>query len=72
MSVVAIEGIVDRGQIRLPEDVHLPDGTVVYVIVPGTRVTREARMSSPRLARPLAQAADLEMQITEDVSDGCV
>ena len=69
MSVVAIEGIVDRGQIRLPEDIHLPGRTVVYVIVPGTRVAREARIFSPRLARP-DQATDFEMQTTEDVSDG--
>jgi hypothetical protein len=34
MSVATFEGIVDRGQIRLPEDLQLPDQTKVFVVVP--------------------------------------
>ncbi len=34
MSVMTIEGIVDRGQIRLRGNIQLPDNTKVYVVVP--------------------------------------
>jgi hypothetical protein len=34
MSVATFEGVVDRGQIKLPEDLQLPDQTKVFVVVP--------------------------------------
>jgi hypothetical protein len=30
MSIVTIEGVVEDGQIRLKNDIHLPDNTKVY------------------------------------------
>lgn len=58
MSVVTIEGIVENGQIRLKENVKLPDNTKVYVVVPEFQVEQVAHILSPRLAQP-EQAADL-------------
>ena len=38
MSILTLEGIVDHGHIRLPADVHLPERTKVYVLVPAVHV----------------------------------
>ena len=64
MSVITLEGIVEQGQIRLKRDIHLPDHTKVYIIVPETEIEGLARILSPRLARP-EQIADFKMQIVE-------
>jgi predicted DNA-binding antitoxin AbrB/MazE fold protein len=59
------EGVVEQGRIKLNSDVRLPDGTKVYVVVPGAEVKeKSARLHSPRLARP-EQAAEFEMEIVE-------
>lgn len=50
MKVMAYEGIVENGCIRLPPDVHLPDKAQVYVVVPGTETPRTFHIRSPRLA----------------------
>ncbi len=34
------EGTVENGQVKLPETVHLPDHTKVFVVVPETEVQR--------------------------------
>jgi hypothetical protein len=44
VSIVTIEGVVEHGQIRLKNDVHLPDNTQVYVIVPDMQVQQTAYM----------------------------
>ena len=62
MSVMAIEGVVDHGMIRLATDTILPDGTRVYAIVPDTLSAVPARLSSPHLARR-EDAADFTMKI---------
>jgi hypothetical protein len=64
MSVLTLEGTVENGQIRLQGDVHLPEKTRVLIVVPGMHVLKEARLYSPRLARP-EQAADFKLQIIE-------
>ena len=33
----------------LPEDVHIPDNTRVYVVVPASNAAERVRMISPRL-----------------------
>ena len=48
MQVTTIQGIVKNGQIHLSEDVHLPEMTEVFVIVPKFE-QRKARIMSPRL-----------------------
>jgi hypothetical protein len=62
MSVMAIEGVVDHGLIRLATDTSLPDGTRVYVIVPDGVSAGPARVSSPHLARR-EDAADFTMKV---------
>jgi hypothetical protein len=67
MGVITLEGVVDNGQIRLVSDVHLPNNTKVYIIVPDIRVEQVARIYSPRLAQP-EQASDFDMEIIEEPS----
>ncbi|MCW3132816.1 MAG: hypothetical protein N2V78_00540 [Methanophagales archaeon] len=64
MSVVAFEGIVEQGQIRLKTRVRLPDKTKVYVIVPDLQVEQVVHIFSPRLAHP-EQADDFRMDVVE-------
>ena len=64
MSVLALEGTVENGQIRLAGGVHLPEKTRVLIVVPSMRVLKEAHWYSPRLVRP-AQAADFKLQVIE-------
>ncbi|HEX8146753.1 MAG TPA: hypothetical protein VF591_06210 [Pyrinomonadaceae bacterium] len=65
MSAETFEGVVEQGQIKLSSDVRLPEGTKVYIVVPGVEVQAQGvRLPSPRLARP-EQAADFEMEVTE-------
>lgn len=71
MGVMALEGIVDHGIIRLTSDVHLPDNTKVYVIVPGIHVGRVARVFSPHLAHP-EQAEDFRMEMVAETPDAGV
>lgn len=62
MSVVAFEGIIQDGQIRLTSDTSLPEGTRVYVIVPTAPIAHVAKVYSPRLAHP-EDAADFVLEI---------
>ena len=71
MSIVTIEGVVEHGQIRLKSDVHLPDNTKVYVVVPGMQVQQVAYMISPRLAHP-EQVNDFKLEIVEEPADASV
>ena len=66
MSAATFEGVVEQGQIKLDSDVRLPEGTKVYVVVPGIEidVSRKVFLHSPRLARP-EQAADFELEVIE-------
>jgi hypothetical protein len=64
MSILALEGTVENGQIRLAGDVHLPEKTRVLIVVPGMHQLKEARLYSPRLVHP-HQAADFKLQVIE-------
>lgn len=57
MSVMTLPGIVENGQIRLPDNVRLPEKTHVYVVIPGLEPQEPGRVASPRLAHP-EQATD--------------
>ena len=71
MKVVAFEGVVDDGQIRLQPEVRLPNKTRVYVVVPELETQRVAHVPSPRLAHP-EQAADFKKAIVETRPDAGV
>ncbi len=68
MSVVALEGIVDHGLIRLPPSVKLPNKTKVYILVPAIGTQQETRIASPRLVHP-EQAREFVMEVSEDLND---
>jgi hypothetical protein len=68
MTVTTFEGVVENGQIRLATDVHLPDKTKVYVIVPALDNKVVARIVSPRLVHPEDFAA-LKKEMIEGVQD---
>ena len=46
------EGVVKDGQIRLRDNVQLPEDTEVYVVIPDFAPPPQARLPSPRLVRP--------------------
>ncbi len=68
MGVITYEGIIENGQIHLPEHVHLPDRARVFVVIPDAPTLPQAYVRSPRLAHP-AQAADFEMDVGEESPD---
>ena len=68
MPVVTLEGVVEHGQIKLKANIPLPDNTKVYVVIPDLQIEQSARLVSPRLAHP-AQAADFEMEVSEEPGD---
>ncbi len=59
---VTLEGIVENGQIRLLNNVHLPEGTKVVVIVPDSQVKSLPRVVSPQLVYP-DQAKDFALEV---------
>ena len=71
MGIVTLEGVVEHGQIRLKDDIRLPEKTKVYVIVPDIQIKRGARIFSPRLAHP-EQAGDFEMEVIVESPDASV
>ncbi len=62
MGAVALEGVVENGQIRLLSSVRLPEKAKVYILIPEAEVQTGAYIGSPRLAHP-EQAADFEKQV---------
>lgn len=63
MSVLALEGLVEGGRIRLLDGQVLPDNTRVYVVVPGSAAPAP-HLRSPRLA-DASQASQLTMRVTD-------
>ena len=68
MKVVTYEAIVENGQVKLPDDVHLPEHARVYVVVPGAEEVAAYHIASPRLARP-EQARDFAKEVIEEGRD---
>ena len=62
MNVATFEGIVENGQIKLPENVRVPERTKVYVVIPGAGQPSATRLMSPRLAHP-EQAQDFKITV---------
>ena len=63
MSVVALEGVVENGLVRLARPLVLAEGTKVYVIVPEFE-SRPPTIESPRLAHP-EQLIHFRMEVSE-------
>lgn len=59
------EAVYEDGVIRLTDDVHLPEHTRVFVIVPEATVVPANRIGSPRLVHP-EQAADFVKEVVEE------
>jgi len=68
MSISTFEGTVENGQIRLRDNVTLPENSKVYMIIPDFEAAPQAYVSSPRLVHP-EQASDFTKQIVEVVAD---
>jgi hypothetical protein len=64
VATFTFEGKVENGQIRLPDDVRLPENTKVYVVLSDSGNAKQSRVHSPRLKYP-AQSADFAKQIVE-------
>jgi len=68
MAILTFEGFVENGQIRLPDNVTLPEHTKVYVVIPDIETAPQAHIYSPRLVHP-GQTADFAKQIVEAPAD---
>ena len=68
MLINAIEGVVENGQIRLRDNVVLPEHTKVYVVIPEMETAPLAHVYSPRLVHP-EQAPDFAKQVIEVSAD---
>jgi hypothetical protein len=73
MAHLTVEGVVENGQVRLREDVTLPERARVYVVVPDATAAQPLqepgpRVVSPRLAHP-ERAADFAKQVIDTVPD---
>jgi len=64
MPVSTFEGIVENGQIRIRENVTLPEKTRVFVVIPDLETASKAHIYSPRLVHP-EQADDFAKQVIE-------
>ncbi|MEA2327291.1 MAG: hypothetical protein QOE68_2250 [Thermoanaerobaculia bacterium] len=64
MKVLTYEAIVERGEVKLPETVTLPEHAKVYVVVPGDEYLPASRIQTPRLLR-YEQVSDFEMELVE-------
>jgi hypothetical protein len=65
MGIVTYEATVENGQVKLPEAVHLPEHTEVFVVVPGVDAATGLHIRSPRLVHP-EDAARFVMEVTEE------
>ena len=68
MAISTYQGTVEHGQIRLLEDVLLPEKATVYVVAPDNSDARPAQILSPKLVDP-RQANRFDKQVIEAGSD---
>ncbi len=50
MADLILEGIVENGQTRLPDEVTLPEHIKAYEVIPAIQSARISHIYSPRLA----------------------
>jgi len=65
MSVTTFEAIIENGQVRLPEEVVLPERQIVFVVVPGTAEPTTRNFPSLQVTNPV-DAKQFEMTVTWD------
>lgn len=63
MGLRVLEGVVERGQIRLRENLELPDNTRVYIIIPGEQA-EVGHIYSPRLLNR-SDLPDFQLEVRE-------
>jgi len=68
MDVTTYEAVVEDGKVRLPDGVHLPDHTKVYVVVPCKVTRKHVTVVSPRLVHA-EQFANFAKEVTEEGDD---
>jgi hypothetical protein len=71
MSIATFQAVVEQGQIRLRDNVRLPEQATVYVIVPTFQVEQAVNILSPRLVHP-EEAADFVLEVMEEPCDAGV
>jgi len=67
-KLATYEGVVENGHVTLPPDVHIPNETRVYVLVPDVDTQRTLQILSPRLVDP-SQAKDFVKEVIEETPD---
>lgn len=65
MGIITFEGIVEQGEIRLKNNVRLPENTRVFVVVPDVQVDKFAHIFTPHLARR-EDATDFKMEVSRE------
>ncbi|MGA7731174.1 MAG: hypothetical protein WCD37_07855 [Chloroflexia bacterium] len=68
MSVITIEGVVDNGQIRLKDNLRLPENTKVYVVIPDVQIQGVAHIYSPHLVHR-EHAKDFALKVIEVIEE---
>lgn len=68
MEIAAFEGVVVNGEIRLRNNIRLPEQATVYVLVPDLKASTVVHIHSPRLLHP-EQAADFQKEVIETTGD---
>jgi hypothetical protein len=69
MNSTSYEATVVNGQIRLPENLRLPEHAKVTVIVQSDAQVLPTRIASPKLMHP-EQASDFQMVVQESANAG--
>ena len=68
MTIMAVEGVVENGQIRFRDPVTLPEHAKVYVVISDVASVTRARVASPKLVHP-EHAVDFVKQVVEVSAD---
>ena len=68
MAISTFEGVVKDGQIRLRDNVTLPENAEVYVVIPDFESVPRAYVHSPHLVHP-EQDADFVKQVVPVADD---
>jgi hypothetical protein len=71
MKIVAYEGVVENGCVRVLGNVSLPEKAKAYIVLPDTyevELPPVAHIRSPRLADP-SQADLFKSKVVEDVEE---
>jgi hypothetical protein len=71
MKIATFQGFVENGQVRLLDNVRLPEKATVFVVVPGAEQAGTIWARSPRLAHP-EQAGDFKKEIIKEDCDAVV